>query len=255
MTVDLPGGFLTQPIAHRALHDLDARRPENSPSAIEAAVEGGYGIEIDLQLSQDGVPLVFHDYTLERLTDSDGRISELSAKDALVTHLNGGGPQDHIPTLTQTLAQVAGRVPLLIELKDQSASGGFGTLERETAKALQSYTGPVAVMSFHPGSVAMMAQLAPTVPRGLTTCAFDADTWEADPEVCARLSAIPDVDDVRASFISHHADDLDNPRVHELRNGGLAILCWTIRSPAEEASARQIAHNITFEGYAAAQPG
>ena len=172
----LPAQFLGAPIAHRALHDLAAGRPENSPSAIEAACRAGYGIEIDLQLSSDGQAMVFHDYDLNRLTHEVGPVRQRSAQALGQICLRGG--TDGIPRLDQVLAQVAGRVPLLIEIKDQDGAmgAGVGALEAAAARTLKRYDGPVAVM------------------------------------------------------------------------------CWTIRSAEAEAAARQIAHNVTFEGYPAAIP-
>ncbi len=253
MKIDLPEAFRRLPIAHRAYHDLASGRPENGASAILAAVEAGYGIEIDLQLSSDGAAMVFHDYELDRLTGARGPIAALTAAEAGALTLTGSA--DPVPTLAEVLALVAGRVPLLIEIKDQSRGAGVGPLEAATARALEGYGGPVAVMSFNPDSMAEMARLAPEVPRGLTTCAFDAEDWPLSEEIRAHLRAIPDVERVGAGFISHHHTDLDRPRVAELKEQGLAILCWTIRSPEEEAAARRIVHNVTFEGYAAQTPG
>jgi hypothetical protein len=103
--------------------------------------------------------------------------------------------------------------------------------------------------------VARMADLAPAVPRGLTTSAYDPDDWAPlAPETCDRLRPIPDYDRTRSSFISHEAADLSRPRVAELAAQGAAILCWTIKSPEAEAAARRIARNVTFEGYPAALP-
>jgi glycerophosphoryl diester phosphodiesterase len=255
MPVPLPGAFLRLPIAHRALHDRAAGRVENSPSAIRAAVAAGYGIEIDLQLSADGQAMVFHDEDLDRLTDATGPVIARTAAD-LQTILLKDSP-DTIPTLSQVLTLVAGRVPLLIEIKDQSLTMGAtdGRLEAATARALQGYPGPVAVMSFNPASVAHMARLAPGIPRGITTSAYDPGDWAPLPaDTCAQLRDIPDFGATGASFISHEAADLSRPRVAELKAQGAAVLCWTIRSPAAEAQARQVAHNITFEGYAAALP-
>jgi glycerophosphoryl diester phosphodiesterase len=110
-------------------------------------------------------------------------------------------------------------------------------------------------MSFNPESIAAMARLAPGVPRGLTTSAYDPEDWAPlPPAVCDRLRDIPDYDRVGASFISHEAADLGRPRVAGLKAQGARILCWTVRSPAEEAAARAVAENVTFEGYAAAIP-
>jgi len=251
----LPDAFLKAPIAHRALHDIAQGRPENAPSAIEAACNAGYGIEIDLQLSSDGVAMVFHDYDLGRLTDKAGAVRQHSAAALGNIRLKGG--TDTIPTLEQVLDQVAGRVPLLIEIKDQDGAMGarVGALEAAAAKALRGYSGPVAVMSFNPHSMIAMAGLAPDIPRGLTTCDYTSEDWPLLPKGTRdRLRAIPDFDAARACFISHDVSDLGAARVADLKARGAAILCWTIKSPQQEAQARHIAQNVTFEGYAAVIP-
>lgn len=251
----LPPAFLRLPVAHRALHDRAAGRPENSRDAVRAAVAAGYGIEIDLQLSFDGQAMVFHDDTLERLTAADGPVHARSAAELGALRLTDAA--DGIPTLAEVLQIVQGRVPLLIELKDQSDLGrpGPGPLERATAQALAGYAGPVAVMSFNPEMVAVMAGLAPAIPRGITTGSYDPVEYApTPPDQCDRLRDIPDYDRVGASFISHEWADLGRPRVADLKSRGAAVLCWTIRSATDEAVARRIADNVTFEGYAAAFP-
>lgn len=248
----LPDAFLSRPIAHRAYHDKAQGRPENSRAAIRAAIEAGYGIEIDLQPSSDGVPMVFHDHDLHRLTGETGPTASRTAAQLAQVRLRHS--DEGIPTLAEVLEIVAGRVALLIEIKDQDGAmgGNLGPLGPATAKLLAGYRGPVAVMSFNPHAVAEMARLAPQVPRGITTAAFGIKDWHTLPTATRRnLRAIPDYDRVGASFISHEATDLGRPRVADLRAKGAAVLCWTIRSPAAEAMAREIAHNITFEGYAA----
>lgn len=256
MTPELPAAFLAAPIAHRAYHDRSSGRPENSRAAIRAAIEAGYGIEIDLQLTSDGQAVVFHDYHLSRLTGAEGAVRQRTAAELAQIALTGGDGEG-IPSFTEVLALVAGRVPLLVELKDQDGAmgPGIGPLEAAAAGALERYDGPVAVMSFNPHSVAEMARLAPDLPRGLTTSSYDPDDWNLSPETCDRLREIPDFDRVGASFISHEARDLARPRVAELKAKGVPVLCWTIRSPKAEAEARAVADNVTFEGYPAARAG
>lgn len=252
MRVPLPEAFLTHPITHRGYHDRARGIIENSASAISAAVAAGYGIEIDLQLSADGVPMVFHDETLDRLTEEHGDLNTRTAAQLQDIRLNGS--TDTIPTLAHILTLIAGRVPLLIEVKDQSLtmSPTDGRLEAATAQVLAGYAGPVALMSFNPHSVARLATLAPDLPRGLTTSAYDPIDWHPlPPATCDALREIPDYDRTLSSFISHEAGDLSRPRVTALRATGAAILCWTIRSAEAEAEARKIAQNVTFEGYAA----
>jgi glycerophosphoryl diester phosphodiesterase len=253
--VPLPDPFLRLPLAHRALHDRAAGRIENSPAAVAAAVAAGYGIEVDLQLSADGVAMVFHDEDLDRLTDEAGPVSARTAAD--LQHIRLKATSDTIPTLSQVLDLIAGRVPLLIEIKDQTLAmtETDGRLEAATAAALQGYDGPVALMSFNPSSVAHMARLTPHLARGLTTSAYDPDDWAPLPaSTCTRLRAIPDYEAAGASFISHEAADLTRPRVAALKAQGAAILCWTIRSSKAEAQARRVADNITFEGYLPLHP-
>jgi len=253
MRVPLPEAFLKAPIAHRAYHDVARGRPENSRAAIRAAIAAGYAIEIDLQLSRDGVPMVFHDETLERLTPRDGWLRDHTADELATIPLTGG--DETIPSLTEVLALVSGRAPLLIELKDQTLrmAETDGRLEAATAELLAAYQGPVAVMSFNPHCIARMAALAPSLPRGLTTSAYDPEDWHPlAPDICDRLRPIPDYDRTLSSFISHEHSDLARPRVAELAAQGAAILCWTIKSPQAEAAARRIAQNVTFEQYPAA---
>lgn len=245
----LPSAFLTQPLAHRGLHDSADGRPENSRAAIEAAIRAGYGIEIDVQLTSDDRALVFHDYDLSRLTPAAGTIRDRTAADLGTIKLSGGN--EGIPTLAEVLDIVAGKVPLLIEIKDQDGALGsdVGPLEAAVAMDVSNYNGPVALMSFNPHSVSALQTLAPQLPRGLVTDAFLPDNWPIAEARLAEVAQIEDYERVGACFISHNRRDLHMPRVAELKNSGAHILCWTVRSPSQEAQARKIADNITFEGY------
>ena len=246
----LPSSFLAHPIAHRGLHDASAGVIENSPSAFDRAIRMGYAIELDVQLSADGVAMVFHDATLDRLTQTTGPVRARTAAELADLRLTGS--DDKIPTLAWVLDQVAGRVPLLIELKDQSGGLGDGdtALEQAVAAVLDGYGGDVAVMSFNPYMIAAMARFAPNIVRGLTTCGYVPSQWpHLSTEICAALRQIAAFDAVGASFISHDWTDLDSPRVAELRALGVPILCWTIKTPQDDAQARHIADNVTFEGY------
>jgi glycerophosphoryl diester phosphodiesterase len=252
--MSLPDAFLARPLAHRALHDRAAGRPENSRAAMRAAIERGYGIECDLQLSADGVAMVFHDDDLMRLTGEEGPVRGRGAEELGRLRLRHG--DEGVPSLREVLDLVAGRVPLLIEVKDQThrLAPVDGVLEEATARELKGYEGPVALMSFNPHSVIALRALAPEVPRGLTTCDFDPADREwapAGPERLDHLRRIEDYDAAGAGFISHQASDLRRPRVAELKAAGATVLCWTIRSPEAERLARQVADNVTFEGYLA----
>lgn len=244
--------FLARPIAHRALHDVNAGRPENSRAAIEAAIRAGYGIEIDIQRSSDGVAMVFHDYTLDRLADATGPIATRTAAELGQLRLKGN--DEGIPTLSEVLELVDGQVPLLIEVKDQDGQMGpnVGPLETAIAADLAGYGGPVALMSFNPNSVAALAELLPETARGLTTSSWRAEHWPHIPaRVLDALRPLEDYDRVGACFVSHEHTDLRSDRITALKQKGARVLCWTIKSPEEEAVARDIAENVTFEGYLA----
>ena len=246
----LPAPFLTAPLAHRGLHQKDSGCVENSLSAIKAAIDAGYSVEIDAQMSRDGQAIVFHDDRLERLTNLGGRVLDYDAGQLLGLRLRGS--PDHIATLPQVLTLIAGQGSLLIEIKDQTGVLGpsDGRLEHAVYEALRNYQGPVALMSFNPHAVSHMAKLCPQIPRGLTTDSFSPDEWPEVPKTRAdHLRQIADYHDCSASFISHHWTDLAAPPVEKIRASGGKILCWTIRNQSEATAVMGLADNITFENY------
>lgn len=251
--MSLPDAFIARPITHRGLHDVTQGRAENSPKAFAAAMEHGYGIELDLQLSSDHVPMVFHDYDLGRLTDTTGAVAQRTAVELGQIPLKHDG--DGIPTLADVLDQVAGRVPLVIEIKDQDGALGtnLGPMGASITNLLRNYRGDVAVMSFNPHAVAEMKDLLPDVPRGIVSGPFRAKNWPTlSEETRKRARRMPDYGATKCSFVSYRDTHLNHPRIAYLKEKKNAtILCWTVKSPEAEAEARKIADNITFEGYLA----
>lgn len=244
--------FLGAPIAHRGYYDHAAGRAENSAAAFRAAIEMGYAIELDLQLSADGQAIVFHDDTLDRMTQGAGALRERTAREICAFRLTPGN--EIIATFREILSLVAGKTALLIELKDQTGnlSQSDGTLENAVINDLKGYDGPVALMSFNPSMVAHLTRIKAPWPLGLTTAAFDDKSW---PEICSTkrraLADISNFNQTGACFFSHQADDLAGPAPTRLRKQGITCLCWTIRSQHQEKIARKYAQNITFEGYQA----
>ena len=147
--------------AHRGLHNgKDA--PENSLAAFEAACQRGYGIELDVQLSRDGKVMVFHDYTLVRMTGCDKKLAELDATE--LTKLTLGESDQTIPTFEEVLALVDGRVPLLVELKGEN----FDTsLCAKVAELLRGYKGDYCMESFNPLLIGNMKKEFPDAFCGL----------------------------------------------------------------------------------------
>lgn len=249
MTLD---AFKKAPLAHRTLHDVRNGRPENSVSGAKAAMAAGYGLEIDLQLSSDAVPMVFHDDLLQRLTRHYGLVRDHTAAELQAMRLSHGN--EGIPTFEDFLDLVDAAVPLLVEIKDQDGALGpnTGDMEEATCDRLKGYAGAVALMSFNPHSVAKCAEYAPDIPRGLVTDPFWEQDWpHVDGAHLADLSGIPDYDRIGASFISHNVNHLDMPRVAQLKEAGASVFCWTVKTSEQETAARRIVDNVTFEGYLA----
>lgn len=247
----LPPGFLARPFAHRGLHDSD--RPENSIAAALAAIERNFAVEVDVQLTADYQAVVFHDDDLGRLTERTGPVRNYETAELAGIRLCG--TVHTIPSLPGLLHRIGGHAPLVIEIKDQDGSLGpdVGPLEHAVARALASYRGPVAVMSFNPHSMAHMKQIAPDIPRGLVTCAFTEEEWPDVPEKRREnLRSLSMLDGVGASFVSHDVSDLESAQLAGVRARGLPILCWTVRSTEIASRALRRADQITFESFSPA---
>jgi glycerophosphoryl diester phosphodiesterase len=233
----------TRPIAHRGLHDAAIGVIENTVSAFRAAIEGGYGIECDLQISADGEAMVHHDGVLGRLTEGSDRLDAMTA--AALRQVSFKSTTDRMLTLGELCDLVAGRVTLLIELK-----GGFAgdtRLAARTAAVLAGYGGPVAVMSFDPGLIAAVRGLTPALPRGLVAERRGADADE--PPVSAWNYARHALA-ARPQFLAYRLQDLTTapPLIarHVLR---WPLLTWTVRTAADRARAARFADQMIFEGF------
>jgi glycerophosphoryl diester phosphodiesterase len=244
----LPADLLRLPIAHRALHDRSAGRPENSPAAIRAAVEAGYAIEIDVQGTSDGQAVVFHDEHLERLTEGQGMVKDLTAAEMKRQVIRRSA--DHVQTLAELLQQVKGQVPLVIEIK--SHWDGDERLAARALEVLASYDGPYCLMSFDPDVMAAVRRMSPETIRGIVAERGFDSYYDALPLAKqAELRTFSHVARTRPDFVSFYFDELPWAPVSALRASGLPVITWTIRSPAEAWRARRRSDQITFEGFLA----
>ncbi|HVY34394.1 MAG TPA: glycerophosphodiester phosphodiesterase family protein [Caulobacteraceae bacterium] len=229
--MNLPAGLTGRPIAHRGLWRAGLR-PENSLAAFEAACAGGYGIELDVRLTADGEPVVFHDEGLERLTAQSGLVEERTLEELFAITLFGGEHQT-IPSLAQALELVAGRTVVLVELK--TPAGQEGLLEAPVAAMLEAYDGPCAALSFNAAALGWLARHRPSIPRGLNiNTAPDA----------------PEIELARADFLSINKALSSNTYIQSWRSQGKPAITWTVRSPEEMAEATGLVDNIIFEGFA-----
>lgn len=242
-------GFLTaRPIAHRGLHDRENGIIENTSSAFAAAIAKGYAIECDLQITRDGEAVVFHDEHLERLTEGSGQVKDITAADMQRQVIRGSN--DRVQTLAELLAQVGGKVPLVIELKSHW-DGDQRLLKRATA-LLKDYGGPHCLMSFDPDIIEAVRITSPETLRGIVADrAFDRfyDTLPFRKRI--ELRTLSYLHRVRPDFISFYFGELPHAPVAAFRAAGKPVISWTIRSPEQARMALRHSDQITFERFLA----
>lgn len=245
----MPGlDWLTaRPVAHRGLHDAGAGIIENTASAFAGAIAAGYAIETDLQVSSDGEAIVHHDDGLGRLTEGGGRLEGMTA--AQLRAVPFKATADRMQTLDELCSQVAGRVPLVLELK--SHFDGDRRLASRVVDVLRAYEGPAAVMSFDPDQVEALRALAPGLPRGIVAeRSYRDPEWNSLPAASRRqMIRFSHAWRTRPHFVAYHVGDLPAAAPLIARYGfGLPLLAWTVRSAGDRARARW-ADQIIFEGF------
>jgi glycerophosphoryl diester phosphodiesterase len=243
-----PDWLTARPIAHRGLHDLARGIVENMPGAIEAAIAGRFAIEVDIQLSGDGEAMVHHDDVLGRLTEGSGRLIEKTAAELKAVAFKD--TPERMMTLSDLCARVAGRVPLVIEVK--SHFDGDRKLVQRMAQVLESYSGPVVGMSFDPGQVLGLREAMPKLLRGIVAQSrYDDGYWtRLTSEQRASMLHLRHGFRTEPHFIAFWIDQLPAPAPWIARNiFGCPLLAWTVRTGEQRARARRLADQMIFEGF------
>ena len=231
--------FIRRNYAHRGLHDNDKRIPENSEAAFRAAAERGYGIELDVRLTADNEPVVFHDDDLDRMCDSPGRIDETTTEELAAMHLRG--TTETVPTLNQALDAVDGRTPVIIEIKH---GHNDKLLCEKVLERIDSHAGHFCIQSFDPRILCWFRKNAPDIVRGQLICSPE----ELRQELPASLAfvirqAITNLF-TRPHYIAHKLGQKAlGVRLCEAL--GAMRFCWTSRSLGNEISNDA----IIFEDY------
>lgn len=238
--------WLKRPIAHRGLHDATRGIAENSVSAVKAAMRQGLAVEVDLQRAADDMPVVFHDPTLDRMTDESGPVASRDVNSLRDIPMKDGG--DRILSLPDLLELVGDTVPLLLEVKTDGR--GDGAFEANIARLLAGYRGPVAVMSFDPHAVSAFRHHAPGLPRGLVSCRFNDDLSKAHLSTMQRflMRHLLTSTFARPHFVAYDIGAL--PAVAPLIAKfivGLPLLAWTVRTEADLERALRYADAPIFE--------
>jgi glycerophosphoryl diester phosphodiesterase len=246
--VRAPDWLTARPVAHRGLHDISRGIVENMPGAVQAAIAGNFSIEVDIQLSADGEAMVHHDHALGRLTVESGELVARTAAELKAVTFKD--TSERMMSLSDLCAMVAGRVPLVIEVK--SRFDGDRKLVRRMAEVLASYPGPAVGMSFDPDQVLALRELVPSRPRGIVAQrSYEDDYWahltkaQRDGMLYLRHGFR-----TRPHFVAFKVDHLPAPAPWIARKVfGCALLTWTVRTPAQRARAADHADQMIFEGF------
>lgn len=230
--------------AHRGLHRQGV--PENSLAAFRAAVDHGYGAELDVHLLKDGNLAVIHDSDLKRVTGREGRIEDLTTED-LKDHPLMGTDQT-IPTFREVLDVFGGKTPLIIELKP---AGNCAALCEAACKAMEGYEGEWCMESFDPRCVYWLRKNRPDIIRGqlaensIRLKDYGISLWL---RVILTLNLANYV--TRPDFIAYRYHDRNNLSNWLCRKlWGIQGVSWTLTTPEEHRSAVQEGWIPIFEKY------
>jgi len=249
-----PAWLIERPIAHRGLHDEAKGVIENTLAAAQAAIARGFAIEFDVQMSSDGEAFVFHDHTLDRITNATGPFASMSA--AELSKIRIKGADEPPPTLAAFLKAVGGRTPLICELKSRF-DGDWQVADR-VATLAAAYEGPLAFKSFDHDLAAYLRLRKPRTARPADLCPIGllAQASYDDPE-WGFLSAeqkldwtdFEHFDLARPDFVSWNVDDLPHKIPFLMKElTGAPVIAWTVRNAHQREAARKWADQIVFDG-------
>jgi glycerophosphoryl diester phosphodiesterase len=230
--------WLTEaPFAHRGLHDATA--PENSFAAFVAAQQAGFGIELDVRLTHDGIPVIFHDNAFRRMTGHRGTVSSMTLGDLIGMRLKNS--DQAIPTLQGVLHAANGKSALLLDLKSESASAG--QLESTVGDEVKRYNGPVALMSMSVDSVRQVLSKQPNVVCG----------WVIERSVVQASGDSADLIEMLIreglDFVACDRRTLPHRWASNAREAGLPVLAWTVTSARAHMRLQDLVDNIIFEKF------
>jgi glycerophosphoryl diester phosphodiesterase len=243
-----PDWLTARPVAHRGLHDAARGIIENMPGAVQAAIAGNFSIEVDVQLTADGEAMVHHDDALGRLTEGSGALLGKTAAELKAVTFKS--TPERMMSLSDLCTLVAGRVPLVIEVK--SHFDGDRKLVARMAEVLATYSGPAVGMSFDPDQVLALRELIPSRARGIVAeREYTQEEWpEASPAQPRGMTHLRHAFRTRPHFVAYWVNELPTAAPWISRNiFGLPLLTWTVRTPEQRARAARYADQMIFEGF------
>lgn len=242
--------FAQKYYAHRGLHDMTKNVPENSIAAFRRALNAGYGIELDVQLSKDRIPVVFHDFTLNRICGVDGRVADYTYEE--LEQFSLSGTSEKIPRFADVLAMVNGKVPLIVELKIESLDISVCPAADEL---LKNYKGPYCIESFNPIGLCWYRCNRGRVPRGqLADCFLKEEEYRESRGLCRVLYLV--LQNLLTNFLGRpdfiaynhkYAQKISRKLCRKLFKTPAAA--WTVRSREELKAAEEEFDVFIFEGF------
>ena len=229
--------------AHRGLHDNESDAPENSMAAFRKAVEGDYGIELDVQLTRDRIPVVFHDETLDRVCGVPGKVRDFTFGELQQFSLLRS--QERIPLFSDFLKLVDGKIPLIVEIKIHENAA---VVCEKVDELLREYKGIYCVESFHPMAMKWYKEHRPHVVRGQLSTSFNKPfKKESLPQNAVHYLLTNFL--CRPDFIAY-----DHRHKHNISRLACQLfrplnVTWTIKSQAELDASRKDFDLFIFEGF------
>ena len=243
-----PDWLTARPVAHRGLHDISRGIVENMPAAAQAAIAGNFAIECDIQLTADGQAMVHHDDELGRLTEGSGALLTKTAAELKATRFKNTA--ERMMTLSDLCDLVAGRVPLVIEVK--SHFDGDRKLVARMAEVLAGYKGPAVGMSFDPDQVMALRDILPSRPRGIVAeHDYTAEDWpDASPAQRHEMTHLRHFFRTQPGFVAYWVNELPSAAPWLARNlFRCPLLTWTVRTSEQRERAARHADQMIFEGF------
>ena len=235
--------FAEYKYAHRGIHGEGAA--ENSLTAFRLAAEGGYGIELDVRLTRDGEVVVFHDATVDRVTSHTGKVIDLDAAELKEMRLLG--TEDTVPLFSEVLSLVGGRVPLLVELKEEPGNRGIA---QKALEILRGYEGMYIVESFNPLTLGDVRRKNPDVITGILSTNYLKEKKYRKPLYFAVQTFLTNIL-CRPDFVSYNVAEHKNLGFRLFRGlFGVCSFAWTVTSEQQERDAFKHGFDtVIFEGY------
>lgn len=238
--------FFNHMYAHRGLHSTkksdEPLLPENSYSAIKRAADLGYGIEFDVHLTKDNVPVVFHDDTLNRICGVKGYLKDYTFEELQGFRLLG--TDEKIPSFENILKAIDGRVPLIIEYKVEKNANKLCSI---CDRILSNYNGPYCIESFHPLAVRWYKMHRPNIVRGQLSEDFTRKRFRLSYFLLSHLIgncyAAPDF----VAYNCKHRNELSRTLCRKLYHS--LSVAWTVRSQEELERVSKSFDLFIFEGF------